>query len=185
MPQRSLRQIETMMDIVPSFVQLLALVIGAGLPLLLLGCAFVPLIRGAGARFGIASAIATLIYAITCVLLPGPREAADIVSGALFLATAILFWYVIWSLLAWGFALTLLTALNAAGRALSSEQWISAYIDGPGGDLTSFANNRLQLLLGAGVAKSKGDYIAVTPLGIAVARLVQLVRLVLGIGNLK
>ena len=173
-----------MIDIVPSLLQALALVIGAVQPLILLGCAFMPSIAGAGARFGIASAIAALIYAIICVLLPGAREAVDIVSGALFLATAILFWYVIWSLLAWGFALTLLTALNSAGRALSSERWIAAYIGGPG-DLTLFANNRLQLLLGAGMAKREEDNILVTPLGLAVARLVRLVRLILGIGNLK
>ena len=78
--------------------------------------------------------------------LPGPRYFDDVLSGVLFLATAILLFYVFWSLLARSFTLTLLTALAGARQPLTQEQWISIYMQG--GDLSTFAHNRLRLLLG-------------------------------------
>ena len=78
--------------------------------MLLLCYARVLRIRGAGSRFRIGCFTVVGLYLLACIALPGERQLDDVVSGTLLLATAILLVYVFWSLLAWGFTLTLLTA---------------------------------------------------------------------------
>jgi len=168
------------MVLVPSALQASALLIGVILPLILLACVHVRIIRSAGARFRAASLMAVGLYAGVFLFLPGSREVADIVSGALLLATAILFWYVIWSLLAWGFTLTLLTALITAERPLTQDQWVTAYMGGAG-DLSSFAENRLRLLRVAGMVSMDADEVTATQLGIGLASCVRVVQFILGV----
>jgi hypothetical protein len=103
----------------------------------------------------------------------------DVIAGVLLLLTAILFWHVVWSLLAWGFTLTLLTALAQAHRPLNREEWISAYMKG--GNLSTFVHNRLRLLVGSGLVEVRGDIVVATNSGILVAQLVRFVRFILGL----
>ncbi len=117
---------------------------------------------------------------VACLALPGPRDIGDVLVGALLLLTAILLCHVFWSLLAWGFSVTLLTALARAAQPLTLEQWISAYMQGS--DLSGFAHNRLRLLIGSGMVVPSGDQLSVTPLGMITARLVRLIRFATGIG---
>jgi len=121
-----------------------------------------------------------ILFAIACVALPGQRQLDDVLGGALLLATAIMFFYVLFSLLAWGFTLTLLTSLVQAGRPLTSEQWAAAYMQG--GDLGTFTHNRLKLLVGSGMVMTTDGRLAPTAKGLAVAQFVKLVRLSTGLG---
>ncbi|WP_038974957.1 hypothetical protein, partial [Bradyrhizobium genomosp. III] len=120
------------------------------------------------------------LYAIACLALPGQRHYDDVLGGLFLLATAMMFFYILFSLLAWGFTLTLLTALVKAGRPLTWEQWAVAYMQG--GDLGTFTHNRLKLLVGAGMLTIADGRLAPTAKGVAVARLVKLVRLSTGLG---
>jgi|HubBroStandDraft_5_1064220.scaffolds.fasta_scaffold46916_2 hypothetical protein len=168
------------MSILPGPLQISAIILSATLPLLLLGYARIGLFRGAGRLFRAGSLTAFALFAAACILLPGPREIGDMVGGVLLLTTAILLCHVFWSLLAWGFTVTLLTALEGAAQPLTLEQWASAYMQG--GDLGGFAHNRLRLLVGSGMAIARDGRIAVTPLGMMTVRVVRLIRFATGMG---
>jgi hypothetical protein len=171
------------MNLLPGPAQTVAICLSFLLPLLLLGYAKFLNIRGAGRRFRIGCVTVAGLFAIACVALPGERHLDDVVGGILLLATAILLVYVFWSLLAWGFTLTLLTALAQAGRPLTEEQWAAAYMQG--GDLRTFAHNRLKLLLGSGMVVAANDKVSTTAKGLAIVRLVKIVRLATGLGSVR
>ena len=156
-----------------------ALVLGIVFPLVMLGCAQIKSIRGAGVRFAAGCVAAAAIFVALAFVMPGERDPADVFSGILLLITAMLFWNVAWSLLAFGFTLTLLTALVQAGRSLSRPEWVRAYMQGS--TLEKFAWNRLQLLLGTGMTRVDRQNIVATPFGAIVATMVRSTRFLFGI----
>lgn len=171
------------MNLLPGPVQTAAICLGVALPLLLLGYARISSSRGAGSRFRIGCVTVAALFVVACIALPGERQPDDVVSGILLLATAILLVYVFWSLLAWGFTLTLLTALVQAGRPLTEAQWAAAYMQG--GDLRMFAHNRLKLLLGSGMVVAGNDKVSTTTKGLVIVRLVEIVRFATGLGSAR
>ena len=168
------------MNMLPGPAQAAAIGLSIALPLLLLGYARIAATGGSGRRFRLGCVSIIAFYAVACVALPGQRHFDDVLGGLLLLATAMMFVYILFSLLAWGFTLTLLTALVKAGRPLTLEQWAVAYMQG--GDLGAFTHNRLKLLVGAGMVIVAEGKLALTTKGMAVARLVKFVRLSTGLG---
>ena len=168
------------MNFLPGPMQITAIGLSLLLPLLLLCYARIPGLRGAGRLFRYGCMTVPVLYVAACLTLPGPRDAGDVISGILLLATAMLLCYVFWSLLAWGFTLTLLTALSKDSRPVTLEQWISIYMRG--GNLGDFAHNRLRLLTGSGMVALSQHRVELTRLGIAMARFVKLVRFATGLG---
>ncbi len=168
------------MNLLPGPAQTIAICLSVALPLLLLGYARIAVIHGAGRRFRLGCLSVIVLFVIACIAVPGPRHLDDLVSGVLLLMTAMMLCYVLFGLLTWGFTLTLLTALVQAGRPLTSEQWAAAYMQG--GDLGTFAHNRLKLLTGSGMVTMADDKLAATAKGLAVAHLVKLVRFSTGLG---
>lgn len=168
------------MNMLPGPAQAAAIGLSIAFPLLLLCYARIPATGGSGRRFRLGCVSVIALYAIACVALPGQRHLGDVLGGLLLLGTALMFCYILFSLLAWGFTLTLLTALVQARRPLTVEQWAEAYMQG--GDLGTFTHNRLKLLVGAGMVIAAGDRLAPTAKGVAVAHLVKLVRLSTGLG---
>jgi len=158
--------------------QCVALALGASTPLILV-CAKIIHVRGAGARYLVGGLISIAIFLALALILPGARDPVDLLSGLLLLLSALLFWNVPWNLLAFGFTITLLTALVKFGRPATRDQWTSAYMQGS--DLDKFARNRLQLLLGTGMATIDRNDIVATPFGKVCAGLVRLTRLICGI----
>ena len=150
------------------------------MPLLLLGYARIAATGGSGRRFRLGCVSVITLYAIACIALPGERRLDDMLGGIFLLATAMMLCYVLFSLLAWGFTLTLLTALVRAGSPLTLEQWAAAYMQG--GDLGTFAHNRLKLLIGSGMVMIADGKLAPTAKGLAVAHLVKFVRFSTGLG---
>ena len=168
------------MNMLPGPAQAAAIGLSLALPLLLLCYARIAATGGSGRRFRLGCVSILAFYAIACIALPGPRHLDDVIGGLFLLATAMMFFYILFSLLAWGFTLTLLTALDKAGRSLTLEQWAVAYMQG--GDLGTFTHNRLKLLVGAGMLTIADGKLAPTTKGVAVARLVNFVRLSTGLG---
>jgi hypothetical protein len=168
------------MSILPGPLQITAIVLSLILPLLLYVYARMGLFRGAGRLFRAGSITVIGLFALTSLALPGPRDVGDVLGGALLLLTAILLCHVFWSLLAWGFTVTLLTAIAGAGHPLTLEQWISIYMQG--GDLRGFAHNRLRLLVSTGMVVTRDGRVVMTPFGALTARLVRLIRFATGIG---
>jgi hypothetical protein len=168
------------MNMLPGPAQAAAIGLSIAFPLLLLGYARIAATGGSGRRFRLGCVSLVVLFAVACIALPGERHIDDVIGGLLLLATAMMFCYILFSLLAWGFTLTLLTALVKTGRPLTLEQWAAAYMQG--GDLGAFAHNRLKLLFGSGLVVTEDARLAPTPKGVAVAHLVKLVRLSTGLG---
>ncbi|WP_061024002.1 hypothetical protein [Bradyrhizobium sp. CCH5-F6] len=168
------------MNLLPGPAQAAAIGLSIAFPLLLLCYARIAATGGSGRRFRLGCVSVIVLFAIACLALPGQRHVGDVIGGLLLLGTAMMFCYILFSLLAWGFTLTLLTALVQAERPLTLEQWAEAYMQG--GDLGMFTHNRLKLLVGAGMVITAGGTLAPTAKGVAVARLVKLVRLSTGLG---
>lgn len=168
------------MNMLPGPAQAAAICLSIAFPLLLLGYARIAATGGSGRRFRLGCISVVVLFAIACIVLPGQRRLDDVLGGLFLLATAMMFCYILFSLLAWGFTLTLLTALVKAGRPLTLEQWAAAYMQG--GDLGTFTHNRLKLLIGSGLVVTADGRLAPTPKGVAVAHLVKLVRLSTGLG---
>lgn len=166
------------MSMLPGPAQFAAISLSIALPLLLIG--YARIIPGSGRRFRLGCVSVFVLFVIACIALPGQRNVEDVLGGLFLLATAIMLCYVLFSLLAWGFTLTLLTSLVQAGRPLTSEQWASAYMQG--GDLGTFAHNRLKLLVGSGLVTTADGRLAPTAKGLAVVYLVKLVRRSTGLG---
>ncbi|WP_249129554.1 hypothetical protein [Bradyrhizobium japonicum] len=166
------------MNMLPGPTQIAAICLSAALPLLLM--CYARIIRGSGRRFRLGCVSVVVLFVIACIAIPGQRNLDDVLGGLFLLATAIMLCYVLFSLLAWGFTLTLLTSLVQAGRPLTSEQWAAAYMQG--GDIGTFAHNRLKLLTGSGLVMTTDDKLAPTAKGLAVTYLVKLVRLSTGLG---
>lgn len=168
------------MSILPGPLQITGIVLSVTLPLVLYVYARIGAFRGAGSLFRAACITVVGLFVLACLALPGPLALDDMFGGALLLLTAILLCHVFWSLLAWGFTVTLLTAIASAARPMTLEQWISAYMQG--GDLGDFAHNRLRLLVGSGMVVARSGKITVTSFGRLTAGLVRLIRLATGIG---
>lgn len=166
------------MNMLPGPAQIAAICLSVTFPLLLL--CYGRIIRGSGGRFRLGCVSVLVLYTIACIALPGPRYVGDVLGGLFLLVTAMMFCYILFSLLAWGFTLTLLTSLAQAGRPLDLEQWATAYTQG--GDIGTFAHNRLKLLTGAGMLTTTDGKLTPTAKGLAVANLVKLVRLATGLG---
>jgi hypothetical protein len=167
------------MNMLPGPAQTAAICLAVGFPLLLLCYARIAAIGGSGRRFRLGGLSVIALFVIACAVLPGQRRLDDVLGGLFLLATALMLCYVLFSLLAWGFTLTLLTALVQAGRPLTSEQWV-AYTQG--GTLDSFAHNRLKLLVGSRLVVITDGKLAPTAKGLTIAHFVRLVRLSMGLG---
>jgi len=168
------------MSILPGPLQITGIVLSVILPLVLYVYARIGAFRGAGRLFRAACITVVGLFVLACLALPGPQTLDDMFGGALLLLTAILLCHVFWSLLAWGFTVTLLTAIASAAQPLTLEQWISAYMQG--GDLGGFARNRLRLLVGSGMMVARNGSVTLTSFGLLTACLFRLIRLATGIG---
>jgi len=147
-------------DFVPTPAVALALEACVLLPAILLLLSHGPLrVHGPGRRFVLAAGLTWVAWlaALTAVH-PG---AVEVVTGALLLATATLAGFTLWTLVAWGFTLSMLLALHRAGRPLSVDEWALAYTRGK--PLDAFARDRLGVLLMLKLAEVRGDEIAMTP----------------------
>jgi hypothetical protein len=85
----------------------------------------------------------------------------DLVAGGLLLATATLVGFTLWTLVAWGFTVSLLLALARADRPVTADEWALAYTRGK--PLGAFARDRLGVLFKLGLAELRDGEVVMTP----------------------
>lgn len=167
------------MNVVPGPAVTGALTLSITFPLLLMSFAHGPLrVPRSGARYQLAAVAAIILFALWCALYPGARSPADVVAGALMISGAMIIWFNIWSILVWGFTLSLLTALAEAHAPLTKERWIAAYTGIS--DASVFAHDRLGVLLKLKAARIERDQVRMTVLGRLIALGGRLARLMFG-----
>ena len=104
----------------------------------------------------------------------------DFVTGAFLIATATLAGFTLWTLVAWGFTLSMLLALSRAERPLSVEEWALAHTRGK--PLAAFTRDRLGVLVAMGLAEVRGDRVLMTDnRGRVVARTAGALRTLFGL----
>lgn len=107
---------------------------------------------------------------------------AEVLSGIMILFTAIVAFGILWSLLCWGFTTSLLAALCKINRAASRDEWFQAY--GGGSSIAGFADDRLSILLGLGIARIEGNSVMLSGnKGILLAFTVSVLRKFYGLPN--
>ena len=168
-----------LIDFVPSLPVAFSLGSCALLPLALLVLSHWPLkVTAPGQRFVLAAvAMWTAWLAAMIVCVP---DLVDAVTGGLLLATTTLACFTLWTLIAWGFTLSMLLTLHRAGRPLQMDDWVAAYTRGK--SLEAFALDRLGVLFKLGLAKMRDGKVVMTPgRGRVIARLAVLLRKLFGL----
>jgi hypothetical protein len=120
--------------------------------------------------------IVAWVACVTAVAAAGfPVRWHDAVAGLLILATATIAFGILWSLVCWGFTTSLLAALCAASRAIDRDEWFCAY--GGSSSIENFADDRLSVLLGSGMAEVDGRVVRLSGrLGRFTAQVVRAMR---------
>ncbi len=173
------RAVAMPIDFVPTLPVALSLAAVALLPAFLLTLSHGLLkVAAPGRRFVVAAARTWAAWH-TAMIVMAP-DAVELVTGGLLLATATLAGFTLWTLVAWGFTLSMLLALHRAGRPLSADEWAGTYTRGK--PLDAFVQDRLGVLLKLGLAKLRGDEVVMTRgSGRTFARVTLLLRRLFGL----
>lgn len=116
-------------------------------------------ITAPGPRFKVATVAVSIGWG-AFLLWDASPALADIVASLLIWLTALLVGFSFWSLLVWGFTVTLLMRLVEAPRPLRFDEWVAAYTGG--GSAETFARDRLSILVGMGLARQEDEYVRLT-----------------------
>lgn len=142
-------------------------------------------IDSAKQRLLIAVAFCVIAWAIcvsTLMVIGCTTSWPDILAGIMILFTAIVAFGILWSLVCWGFTTSLLAALCAINGAASRDEWFRAY--GGGSSIADFADDRLSILLGLGIAKTDGTSVTLSgKAGRVIAFTVHALRRFYGLPN--
>jgi hypothetical protein len=166
-------------DFLPTWPEAASLAACCGLPVMVLGLSHGPWRIGApGRRFVFAAAGCWTVWLAAMIAL-GPG-AVDLLTGALLLATATIVYFTLWTLVAWGFTLSMLLVLHQSARPMSVDEWAQACTNGK--PFEAFARDRLGLLFALGLAEERGGRVAITPgRGRLFARLTGMLRALFGL----
>ncbi len=147
-------------DIIPTAAVALSLVACGLLPVFLLSLSHGVLkVAAPGRRFVLA---ASLTWGAWFATLPATApNAVELVTSVLLLATATLAGFTLWTLVAWGFTVSMLLALNRSSEPLTVDEWALEYTRGK--PLDAFARDRLGVLFKLGLAESRGGDVVMTP----------------------
>jgi hypothetical protein len=166
-------------DLVPSAPVAITIAVCWASPILLFALSHGPWrIAAPGRRFVMAAILTwTAWLAAMAAVAPGW---VDLVTGGLLLATATLAGFTLWTLIAWGFTLSMLLVLERAGSSITIEEWIRAYTRGR--PLDALARDRVGLLLRLGlVSMSDKGLLVSAPRGGQFARVAFACRRVFGL----
>ena len=130
-------------------------------------------------RFIAAAAGAVLVMAIG-LYFAGSADGVELAAAIILLLGSLLAGFTFWTLIAWGFTLSMLRVLEEGHGFDSVEAWCGAYTGGR--DIRAFASDRCGLLLRLGLVRYDGqDGLIATPTGRFAARFVMGVRYFFGL----
>ena len=99
----------------------------------------------------------------------------ELLAGVLVLLTGAVAFWILWSILCWGFTTSLLIALVGADAAVERDAWFRAY--GGGSSIDGFAADRLSILLATGLAREiDGTVVLNHGFALPLARVIRALR---------
>lgn len=138
-----------------------------------------------GRRFVLASVLAGSGWLLALIVLARCGYAAgghELLAGALVLLTGFMAFWILWSILCWGFTTSLLIALVGADAAVDRDTWFRTY--GGGSSIDGFAADRLSILLATGLAReTDGAVILNRGFALPLARMIRALRRTHGVGH--
>lgn len=154
------------------------------LPFTLIALSHGPLrVAAPGRRFVVTAALIVILWLIGLFALydGGQRDAfADVIVAVLLMTGGLLAAFTLWTLIAWGFSVSLLLALSQRGGTLDFTSWVHAYTGGQ--SLERFAKDRQGVLLRFNLAQANETGLRITPWpGRAVAFVAVALRRLFGI----
>lgn len=166
-------------DFVPSIPVVFSLFACGVLPVVLIALSHgIVRIARPGQRFIVATALTWMIW--SAAMFAAMPNLIELLTGVLLLATGTLIAFTLWTLIAWGFTLSMLLTLSQANRPLSAEEWALAYTRGQA--LEAFTRDRLGILIKLGLASIQGNDVVMTPRrGRLFARVVVSLRKLFGV----
>lgn len=137
----------------------IAIACAALMPTLLVALRWGPSrLRSPGNRFKITIMFAWVIWVSAGTTIYAANNGTlliDWLAGTTAMLAATLTLYVVWSMLAWGFSVSLLMTLRAAGRPLDLDEWIKEYTHGC--SIKKVCLDRLRLLTGISIVNQHGE----------------------------
>ena len=140
------------LDLLPSAPVAASIALCSALPVVLFALSHGPWRIAAPGRRFVMAGILTWFAWLAAMFATGPGW-VDFVAAGLLLATATLAGFTLWTLLAWGFTLSMLLVLERAERPITVEEWIRAYTRAR--PLDALARDRVGLLLRLGLVSMK------------------------------
>lgn len=134
-------------------------------------------IAAPGRRFKVVGAAVLSLWSVYCLM--SEITASHVVAGYLILFAALMFGFMVWSVLCWGFTVAMLLALDQGRQIGSVEDWGYLYA-GPGG-IHGITVDRFGVLERLRLADRSRDTIEMTPSGGTVAVLAILLSKLLGL----
>jgi hypothetical protein len=159
-----------------------ALVASVSLPLFVLVLARGPWHIEAPMKRFIAAAVGAVLVMAIGLYFEGPTDWVELAAAIVLLLGSLLAGFTFWTLIAWGFTLSMLRVLEENRGFDSVEAWCGAYTGGQG--IGGFASDRCGLLLRLGLVRhdEQGRLIA-TSTGRFAARFVTGVRYFFGLAR--
>lgn len=102
-----------------------------------------------------------------------------LITSTMLITGGLLVAFTLWSIVVWGFTVSLLLALNRVNKKATSNSWINNFTDGEG--LTKFSNDRLGVLIKLKLLNSQSLDMHPTRLGRIVAFTVTVARVIFGL----
>lgn len=172
------------MEIVPGPATATALILATGFAPLIVVLSHRPFrIADLRKRLLVGIAITDIIgvFAVVAFAIVGTALAwSDMIAGALVLVTAQWAFAVFWSLICWGFTLSLLQALKRLDRPAHVESWVREYAGSGGVD--SLTRDRFSVLQKLKlVDENETSKLNVTPRGKAIAAIAHVLRFYYGL----
>lgn len=148
-------------------------------PVLLLATRLIaPIAESHALRFLLTAVVALAVWA-ACMAAFGHTRLDEIVLGLCLMLGTLLFYLEVWGLMTRGYSLGILLTLFKAQMPMTEQEIFARYRDGDG--LNWIMQHRLGGLSAGGAVRRDGDRLALSPLGVCIARVYGTCIAVLGL----
>lgn len=142
------------------------------LPILLWALAKFPFrVVQPGLRFKLASLLILSMWCIAKVIFSDSINFGYWVAGLLFILAFLIFAFMLWSVLCWGYTLCMLLSLSEHNAPVDSRQWQKLHA-GPHG-MRQLALDRIQVLVKLGLASFDGSRMIASRIGVYLASIAK------------
>lgn len=136
-------------------------------------------ISSPGLRFKIGSLLMLCIWTFAKVVFSSSIDIYHYIAGFLFICACLLFAFMVWSVVCWGYTICMLLSLSEHNQLVDSKTWQTLHA-GPRG-MHQLTENRIQVLINMHLAKIDGDQMRISQAGFYLAKFAQVLMKIFGV----